>query len=81
MRPTLNFKKSELRLEAHLLTGSYGENGLYGSRAGYYLAYRLREDIRFPDISSLRQQIAKDAEKARYRNTITFVHDCRWIDT
>ena len=64
-RPTLNLSQPQLRVEAHLLAGTYGENSLYGLKAGYYLTHRLRGDIRFQSIEVLKEQIAKDAAQAR----------------
>ena len=65
LRPTLNLSQPQLRVEAHLLGGTYGENSLYGLKAGYYLTHRLRGDIRFPSIEALKEQIANDVAQAR----------------
>lgn len=65
LRPTLSLPNPVLRVEAHLLAGTYGENALYGLKAGYYLTHRLRADRRFPDLDALKAQIAQDALHAR----------------
>lgn len=64
-RPSLNLDKPPLRVEAHLLQGSYGEDRLYGLKAGYYLTHRIRPNMKFDNLDSLKTQIRLDADIAR----------------
>ena len=65
VRPTLANPKPSLRIEAHLLTGTYGADSLYDLRVGYYLTHRLRDERRFPGLAELKTQIAADNAAAR----------------
>ena len=65
VRPTLARPDSAARIEAHLLTGEFGPDALYGLHAGYYLAHRLRGEQAFADLTALRRQISMDCEQAR----------------
>lgn len=64
VRPALKADKPPLRIEAHLLAGTYGANGLYGKRAAYYLSHRLRDEQHFADLEALKQQMAADIAEA-----------------
>lgn len=59
-RPTLKGKK--LTLEAHLI-GFAGE--LYGHELKLVFLKKLRDEQAFPDLASLREQIARDVASAR----------------
>jgi riboflavin kinase/FMN adenylyltransferase len=65
VRPTVATGEPTLRIEAHLLRGSYGTEALYGARVGYYFAHRLRDERRFPDLAALKTQIAADIAAAK----------------
>jgi riboflavin kinase/FMN adenylyltransferase len=60
VRPT--FGETELLVEAHLLDFS---GDLYGRRLRLAFLRRLREERKFPDVESLRRQIAQDVAAAR----------------
>lgn len=64
-RPTVHATDHAIRVEAHLLAGEYGENSLYGYRAGYYFCHRLREERKFADLEELKTQMLKDLAEAR----------------
>ncbi len=64
-RPSLNLVNPPLRVEAHLLQGTYGGDRLYGLKAGYYLTHRIRANMKFENFESLKTQIRLDAEVAR----------------
>jgi riboflavin kinase/FMN adenylyltransferase len=64
-RPSLNLDNPPLRVEAHLLNGSYGGDRLYGLKAGYYLTHRIRANLKFENLDSLKSQIRLDADIAR----------------
>ena len=64
IRPTLHQASPPVRVEAHLLAGTFGTDALYGLRAGFYLAHRLRDETKFADTEELRQQIARDCKQA-----------------
>ena len=66
VRPTIAQPHPPVRLEAHLLAGEFGADALYGLRAGFYLAHRLRGEQAFADLQALRQQIGRDCEQARH---------------
>lgn len=59
-RPT--FGEDSLAVEAHLLDFSAD---LYGKRLRIGFVRRLREEMRFPSVEALRQQIEADVENAR----------------
>ena len=62
VRPTVTGGLAEPRLEVHL----FGfEGDLYGEEIEVEFASQLRGEQRFPDLESLRRQIALDAEAAR----------------
>lgn len=61
-RPTLNQPEPTLRLEVHLL--DFDEN-LYGETLSIRWVKKLRDEQRFPDLSSLKAQIQQDATDAR----------------
>jgi riboflavin kinase/FMN adenylyltransferase len=65
VRPTVAQPAPAVRIEAHLLEGRYGLDELYGLRAGYYLAHRLRGEQRFADLEELRQQMRRDITTAQ----------------
>jgi riboflavin kinase / FMN adenylyltransferase len=56
------FGENEVAIEAHLLDFQ-GE--LYGQRLALSLVRRLREEMKFPSVDALRQQIAADTAQAR----------------
>ena len=64
-RPSLKLSQPILRVEAHLLGGTYGADSLYGVRAGYYLRHRIRPNHKFDNFDALKHQIRADAEQAR----------------
>lgn len=62
IRPSLAGQPEAL-LEVHAFDFS---GNLYGSRVAVALQHKLREEQRFPDLESLRQQITRDAAQARH---------------
>lgn len=62
VRPTVTAGMSAPRLEVHLL-GFAGD--LYGEEIEVEFAVQLRGEQRFPDLESLRRQIAADVDAAR----------------
>lgn len=65
VRPALRSDAPPLRIEAHLLSGSYGANALYGMQAGYYITHRLRDERPFADLEALKRQMAADIAEAK----------------
>jgi riboflavin kinase/FMN adenylyltransferase len=65
MRPTVTQPTPVPRLEAHLLSGTYGADALYGQRAGFYLSHRLRDEMKLPDLDALKAQMQADIALAR----------------
>ena len=66
VRPSIkSAAKAALRIEAHLLDGTYGENALYGCRAGFYLTDWLRGEETFPSLDALTVQMRADIVRAR----------------
>src|SRR5690606_8702568 len=59
VRPTL-LGTPALRVEPHLLAGTYATDGLYGLKATFYPTVRLRDEQRFADVAALQQQITRD---------------------
>ncbi len=53
------------KLEAHLLTGEYGKESLYDVKSGFYLLRRLRPELKFPNLTELKNQIATDIQRAK----------------
>lgn len=53
-----------LRIEGHLLDGVYGENALYGYRAGFYLTHWLRPEEKFGSLDELTAQMRADILRA-----------------
>ena len=66
IRPSLGQENPPTRIEAHLLTGEYAQDSLYGRHAGYYFAHRLRDERTFTDLDQLKNQIRSDVDKARH---------------
>jgi riboflavin kinase/FMN adenylyltransferase len=56
------FGDNAVAIEAHLLDF---QGDLYGERVTLALVHRLREEMKFPSVDALRQQIAADAMHAR----------------
>lgn len=54
-----------LRIEAHLLDGTYGEDALYDYRAGFYLTDWLRAEEKFASLADLTAQMQADIVRAR----------------
>lgn len=65
VRPTVAAAKPSLRVEAHLVQGTYGPNQHYGLRAGFYLAHRLRDEKRFSSLEELKHHMHQDISEAR----------------
>jgi riboflavin kinase / FMN adenylyltransferase len=62
IRPTLG--QGELRVETHVLDL---ERDLYGKTLRVHVVERLRDELRFPDITALKAQLAADVAAARTR--------------
>lgn len=62
LRPTVDKTSTKRVLEVHLLEFS---KDLYGKELEVCFVRLLREEQRFPDLESLRQQIAKDVDQAK----------------
>jgi riboflavin kinase / FMN adenylyltransferase len=60
-RPTVQTGKDERRLEVHLLDFS---GDLYGAELGVEFVAKLRDEIRFPSLDALKNQIALDIKSA-----------------
>ncbi len=65
VRPTLDSAQPPVRIEAHLLEGSYGADELYGRRAGYYLTDRIRDEAKLSGLEELKTWIARDIKEAK----------------
>ena len=66
VRPSVQTQvRPALRIEGHLLDGVYGDNALYGYRAGFYLTHWLRGEETFPSLETLTAQMQADIAKAR----------------
>ena len=65
IRPTLDSARPPVRIEAHLLEGSYGPDELYGRRAGYYLTDRIRDEEKLSGLGELKLWIARDIKEAK----------------
>jgi len=52
-------------VEAHLLTGSYGADELYGKKVSIYFVQRIRDEIKFDGLPALREKIQQDIAAAR----------------
>lgn len=63
VRPTFG-EEQRLVAEAHLLDFSAD---IYGRRVELSFAHRLRDELRFPGVPALREQIAKDLVEGRRR--------------
>lgn len=63
VRPT--FQETIVAVEAHLLDFTAD---LYGRRVTLHFRHRLRDEIRFPSVEALREQIARDIETVRSRD-------------
>ena len=63
-RPTVS-ENEALTIEAHLLAKGIGLDSLYGMSAIYYFIHRLRDEIKFSDMSVLKKQIERDIQAAK----------------
>lgn len=66
IRPTIN-SLGQLRIEAHLLDGTYGPNALYGLKTCFYFCSKIRDEKKFGSLSELKIQIEKDIAEAKIR--------------
>lgn len=64
MRPTVGKEVAKMSLEVHIFDF---EAEIYGSTLTVQFIERLREEMKFDSLDSLRRQIARDAEQARSR--------------
>ena len=64
-RPTVRDAVEAIHIEAHLLTGAYDLDSLYGYQAAYYLTQRIRTEQTFEGIDALKDQIQKDVNAAQ----------------
>jgi riboflavin kinase / FMN adenylyltransferase len=62
LRPTINNNPNDLRLEVHLF--NFNES-IYGKSLKVNLMEIIRDEIKFDDIESLKNQIGVDCEKAK----------------
>jgi riboflavin kinase/FMN adenylyltransferase len=62
VRPTINSNQNNLRLEVHLFNFN---KSIYGQSIKVYLIEKIRDEIKFDDIESLKKQIGIDCEKAK----------------
>lgn len=62
IRPTINSDQNNLRLEVHLF--NFNES-IYGETIKVNLITKIRDEIKFDDIESLKKQIGIDCEKAK----------------
>ncbi|HTL18655.1 MAG TPA: riboflavin kinase, partial [Patescibacteria group bacterium] len=63
-RPTLHNAKPQLRVEAHLLDFA---GDLYGEELELFFVEKLRDEKKFPSLSELRDQIARDIQQAQLK--------------
>ena len=61
LRPTVDGRRS-MQLEAHLFDF---DGDIYGYLVEVHFHYKLREEMRFPSLNALREQIDRDAKQAR----------------
>jgi riboflavin kinase / FMN adenylyltransferase len=64
VRPTLRNPEPQLHVEAHLLDF---ESDLYGEEIEIVFVEKLREEMKFPSMTELKGQIARDIAAARLR--------------
>jgi riboflavin kinase/FMN adenylyltransferase len=64
LRPTLKSLEPQVRVEAHLLDFK-GE--IYGQEMEITFLEKLRDEIKFPSLAALKEQIGRDIEEARTR--------------
>jgi len=62
IRPTIDHLPNELRLEVHLFNFN---KSIYGEIIRVNLIRMIRNEVKFPDIESLKNQITIDCEKAK----------------
>lgn len=55
----------DIKIEAHLLQGEYGENALYGYKAAYYFTHKIRDRKFFNNMSELVLTIKQDILNAK----------------
>ncbi|MEZ4743063.1 MAG: bifunctional riboflavin kinase/FAD synthetase [Bdellovibrionota bacterium] len=65
LRPTINNNEQQIKIEAHLLYGSWELDQLYGYSAGFYFQKRLRDEKKFANLEELKIQINKDIHSAK----------------
>lgn len=64
LRPTVGSQVPELRVEAHLLDF---QDDLYGQELELTFVAKLRDEMKFPSLDALRDQIARDVALVRSR--------------
>lgn len=62
LRPTVGSPVPELRVEAHLLDF---QDDLYGQELKLTFVAKLRDEMKFPSLDALREQIARDVALVR----------------
>jgi riboflavin kinase/FMN adenylyltransferase len=70
-RPTLSLPQPTLRVETHLLAGTYGPDELYGKSLSLYFDDKHRDDLKFPGLDALKAAIATDLAAARRHYGLT----------
>ncbi|SME89304.1 bifunctional riboflavin kinase/FAD synthetase [Pseudobacteriovorax antillogorgiicola] len=64
VKPTVDGDHSP-SVEGHILDKKWQADELYQQQARYYLTNFIRDEIKFPSLDALREQIGKDCETAR----------------
>ena len=68
-RPTIkNNNHTHVSIEAHIIDEKLANDELYGKTCAFYCKGRLREECKFPNLKTLKLQIAKDIETAKQKN-------------
>lgn len=64
-RPTIEQAEPQLLVETHLLTGEYGQDGLYDLPISVYITDHIRGERKFSGLEALKEQIQMDCKAAK----------------
>jgi riboflavin kinase/FMN adenylyltransferase len=64
-KPTLEKTKNKLHIESHMIDHKLPFNSLYEKKACFYFVNRIRDEVSFPSIEELKEQIKKDIAFAK----------------
>jgi riboflavin kinase / FMN adenylyltransferase len=65
VRPTMKESTPKVTVEAHMLAGTYPENGMYELACAFYFAERLRDEKKFANLDELKNAIQNDINRAK----------------